>query len=942
MAKDLVLNIIMRANDKATEAFARAKAASNSLSGALAKSQQALRAVEKAQRNLARHRELLDKLKQTDAALAENRRRQHELAAEMMRTGAVTRAQQREMSQLQAKAKTLQTAQGNLRRETRALGIELRQNGINARHYGQAEAELRRRHDATAQAVERERHALDRLNRARHTRDRAGSAASALRSASATAMIGGTVVTAGVGKTVVNAMSEQDAMLGVIRQVQGLKNADNSLNLPEIAKIRAEMQQLSRELPLTTVEIMQMYEANARMNISRAELAGKVRLDTQMATAFDAEDPGELSEAFGRIRNNFKLSAERSERLADVINWLDDNALSKGTDIIGFMRDVGGSLGMAKISEQNTAALGSTLLSQGVDQGTASRAVSSLFTRLASAPNLKPVRTALETVGLNPAKIRAGMVTDANATVIQVMDAVRAMPKELQAGILKGIAGGEFNRVFAGLVSNPGEWQRQIALANSDEAKGSMQREFDTRMQSLSAKWQIFKNRLFNTTSDSGRLLFGTLESLLDVTGRWLDRMDNWVKQHPQAAAAIMKVVAVSGLLLLAFAGLAAAVAAVIVPAAAAKLSWVSLFGQMETGTGIVARLANLFKGTLLSSISRLGSFMMANPILAAVVLIAGGLYLLYTHWETVKNALIRGWQWIDNVFRNNPILNFIFPIIGLARLLINNWDIIGPFFAQLWQGIKTTFADNPALYTIPFVGWAMYLINNWQKVGPFFAGLWQSIKSFFSGGISGITAQIVNWSPLGLFYQAFAAVLRWFGIELPAKLSTAGRNMIQSLINGIKSMLPDLSGVWRQTTNLFNGLNNSARRAPGAVGNIVGGRVAKGFSIGGYTGSGGINQIAGLVHRGEVVFSQADVRRFGGWRAVEALRTGGMRALQSLGGGNTSPAPALAGAGGVTINVYAAPGQDERSIARAVAAELDKRQSIAARRANSRYQDKD
>ena len=293
-------------------------------------------------------------------------------------------------------------------------------------------------------------------------------------------------------------------------------------------------------------------------------------------------------------------------------------------------------------------------------------------------------------------------------------------------------------------------------------------------------------------------------------------------------------------------------------------------------------------------------------------------------------------------VFADNPILNFIFPIIGLARLLINNWDIIGPFFAQLWQGIKTTFADNPALYAIPFVGWAMYLINNWQKVGPFFAGLWQSIKSFFSGGISGISAQIVNWSPLGLFYQAFAAVLRWFGIELPAKLSTAGRNMIQSLINGIKSMLPDLSGVWRQTTNLFNGLGNSARRAPGAVGNIVGGRVAKGYSVGGYTGAGAINQIAGIVHRGEVVFSQADVRRFGGWRAVEALRTGGLRALQALGGGSPAPAFAAGGAGNITINVYAAPGQDERSIARAVAAELDKRQAIAARRANSRYQDKD
>lgn len=47
------------------------------------------------------------------------------------------------------------------------------------------------------------------------------------------------------------------------------------------------------------------------------------------------------------------------------------------------------------------------------------------------------------------------------------------------------------------------------------------------------------------------------------------------------------------------------------------------------------------------------------------------------------------------------------------------------------------------------------------------------------------------------------------------------------------------------------------------------------GFSQGGYTGSGGVNDPAGVVHKGEVVWSQADIRRFGGVSAVEALRTG-------------------------------------------------------------------
>lgn len=46
-------------------------------------------------------------------------------------------------------------------------------------------------------------------------------------------------------------------------------------------------------------------------------------------------------------------------------------------------------------------------------------------------------------------------------------------------------------------------------------------------------------------------------------------------------------------------------------------------------------------------------------------------------------------------------------------------------------------------------------------------------------------------------------------------------------------------------------------------------------FANGGYTGPGGKYEPAGIVHRGEVVWSQEDVRRAGGVAAVEALRLG-------------------------------------------------------------------
>lgn len=62
------------------------------------------------------------------------------------------------------------------------------------------------------------------------------------------------------------------------------------------------------------------------------------------------------------------------------------------------------------------------------------------------------------------------------------------------------------------------------------------------------------------------------------------------------------------------------------------------------------------------------------------------------------------------------------------------------------------------------------------------------------------------------------------------------------------------------------------------------------GYAEGGYTGSGGRHEVAGVVHAGEVVFSQDDVRRAGGVSAVEMVRLRGYAA-----GGLVKPFPASA-----------------------------------------------
>ena len=70
------------------------------------------------------------------------------------------------------------------------------------------------------------------------------------------------------------------------------------------------------------------------------------------------------------------------------------------------------------------------------------------------------------------------------------------------------------------------------------------------------------------------------------------------------------------------------------------------------------------------------------------------------------------------------------------------------------------------------------------------------------------------------------------------------------------------------------------------------------GFDEGGYTGPGGKHEPAGIVHRGEVVFSQDDVSRHGGVAVVEAMRRG---VPGYAGGGIVVGAPSPLSYGGVS-----------------------------------------
>lgn len=648
--------------------------------------------------------------------------------------------------------------------------------------------------------------------------------------------------------------------------VKKVVNFDTPQQFKEMEK---DILRLTREIPMAGKEIAAIVAAGGQSGVARENLTGFASDAAKMGVAFDMA-AGQAGESMATLSNVLQIPIAKIGRLGDAINHLSDNANSKASDIVNVLTRVGSDTKQLGLTENQAAALGSTFLSMGKAPELAAQAMKGLTTSFSLA-KVGKFDKELERLGLTSKDFAAAMEKDAQGAISNFLDRVKTLPKNEQYPLLMEMFGTQYADDALMLANNVGEYNRQLKLLEERDASGnlkyvgSMQREFANRSATTANQFQIFKNGMAELAIAVGSVLLPTVNEFLGKGIKLANMVADWSSKHP----VLTKAVAGTAASLLAF---RVGIFGAMVVSNRARAAYLSLKGAFLSLNSAAVLVKTIMRGGMeLADVpGRLGTVMRAFaaartamlgfsltslaamwPVVAAVGAIAVAALLIYKYWQPIKGFFAGLWAGLKQGLEPiRPVLD------GLTAVLSGLWAQVQPYV----QPIIDWFADFFSITQVAEGG----ARNFGQAVGQFIGGAIASVAGFiggivtqiqtaFSGGLSGILALIVNWSPLGAFYQAFSAVLGYFGIQLPASLTGLVSMAVNAVSNLIMSWSPvaafqtAFAAVWgfmaglpsrfvtfgsQIVQGLVNGIRAGAGAVVGAISNMASSAMAKAKSM--------------------------------------------------------------------------------------------------------------
>lgn len=671
----------------------------------------------------------------------------------------------------------------------------------------------------------------------------------------------------------------------------------------ELAAIANAAQKLAVETGVAREEIIGAYIAASQAGFAESEWAQFAEVSAKMGVAFDTtgDKAGEMLKAW---RSGMSLSMDQAALLAGTVNHIANSMNATATDIGGVLQRQGAYLSAMGLTQTQSAALAATMLSGGATEEIAATASKNFMKAMtvgfaATKSQLK----VFEMLNLDPEKLAKQMQQAPEKAIVDVMKRLQKLAPDKMAPAMKMLFGDESIGPAAQIVRSVDGLVAAFAMAD-DRAKtlGSLQAEFDSMGNTTKQQMQKASEGVKVVTTALGAGLLPAINTTLAAFAPMALGLAQWMQANEGLVTTVVAIIA--------------AMMAFKIAAIAGAYAFTFLKGAWLAGQAVLFTLRTawmLHTGALVAGTAASRTAMVVSKALTAA-------------------------QWLMNAAMSaNPIGLLVVAIVGLIAaglMLWRNWDQVVAGGKMLWSGLVTWLGGL-------WSGFVAWLGGLWSGIKAMASSTWSSIvtavSSLMSMGVGQWVQILLNFSPFGLLWTAFTSALSLLGIQVPEKFRSFGSFIIDGLIGGITGRLAALKdavvGAATSAASWFKQKLGIA--SPSKVFTQFGGWISEGAAKGIEAGQAGVRAAAvALAGTAMIPVAQADGGRPNAVAPMAAIAPTANRAA------GVSAPPATAGPSTYNITIHAAPGMDAQGVARAVAAEMDRRERQAAGRRNASLHD--
>ena len=827
------------------------------------------------QKAQARVKELKDQIAATDAPTDEMRESLRRAEAESERLRESVRRNSDALEEARRKSEGMTKSKAELVRQEKAaqaaaerakLAFDRNAQALNdARvktgHMNTSTAELTRREKELAAAYERTAAKMkkiaelngkiekmnDRISKVESVR-----AGAATRMAVGTALVGG-ALTATVGPY----MEVEDAMLDVAKVTdftdEGLKQFD------------AQIAHLTKTIPQTHGELLQLAAAGATAGIEQENLVGFTENAAKMQVAYGIS-AAEAGEMMGKWKSGMGLTMDQTYALADATNALADTNAAEAAQIGDVLKRYGALGKMAGITETQLAAMAATVIGSGRSSEEATTGIKAFMNALGKGKSMsKAQMDAFMGVGIDPEQIQKDLIKDGPKAIMGALQTIRdRVPPEMMNEYLGVMFGQEAAGAIGPMLGNLELLQTNFdKVAEKANYAGSVENEFNNRNKATSAQLQLAKNALNESAIALGQELAPYILDAAKAASEFLQKITAWIKENPELTKQIIKIGGSIALGTIALNGLMFGVTSVIGPIlklgkgllwlrkgfvflrgaqaaggapglfARMKGALVNLGGSIKTfgsaSSGALTKIGGAIKAAGVASvgaitklggaiktfgIASVGAFTKIGSGIKAAGIAAGGAFLkLGGALKTFGIAAVAIIKAIGVAAMTNPIILIIAAIVAAVALavylIIKYWDKI----KAAWQVCIDAFVAGLAWWADAFSSAWEWIKSGWNALVAWFSSAWDSFSSWLGDAWNSLV------ETLGGIWDSItgAASAAWEGIK----------GIVSGVIDWIASKLEWVSekidAVKNLGSNIVNGAKNIGSSVVSGIANFVG-----------------------------------------------------------------------------------------------------------------------